>query len=273
MKHLKGVFSSVLFIFIVFNNVLLSQTYNNFFEITPQFVLKSFQWGEYNDNSVKLLEETGIQYGGGVASKIKFSSSLDLFIRADFYYYAGLVDYDGFLMLAGGGTEPYKTKTGYQGIESTLNFGYDFYAANQFVIAPELGFQFDYWLRDLDNGGKRGYEEVYSSFLIDFGTSFIYQFSRSSKIFLSVLAEYPLNISESIDLASRGQGGPLELNLESKPNIGLNMELGGTTYGIFLSFYMDYMLLSKSNIVQELFQPESDRMIVGVKLGYAFSIN
>ena len=108
---------------------------------------------------------------------------------------------------------------------------------------------------------------------IDFGTSLIYQFSRSSKIFLNILGEYPFLITESVDLASRGQGGPAEINLEPQPNIGLNMELGGTTYGVFLSFYLHYMLFTKSAFDQGFHQPESDRMVVGMKLGYTFSIN
>ena len=140
MRHLNSVLSFVIFIALVCNQILFAQPYNNLVEITPQFNLKSFLWGEYNDNSVKLLEEKGLQYGGGLTSKIKFSKSLDLFIQFDFNYCAGLVDYDGFLMLEDGGTEPYKSKTGYEGLETAINFGYDFYTGDQFIIAPEFGF-------------------------------------------------------------------------------------------------------------------------------------
>ena len=273
MKHLAYAGALIILMILTCIDLAWGQPNKNLIEITPQFTLKSFIWGEYNDDSKQLLEEKGLQYGGGVTSKIKFSKSLDLFTRFDFNYYAGLVDYDGFLMLEGGGTEPYKSKTGYEGLETAINFGYDFYAGDQFVIAPELGFQYEYWNRDIDNGGKYGYDEVYNLFFIDFGTSLIYQFSRSSKIFFNVFGEYPLTINESVDLASRGQGGPPKINLEPKSNIGLNMELGATTYGAFLSFYLDYLLFSKSAFDQGFHQPESDRTVVGMKLGYTFSIN
>ena len=273
MKHLTYAGALIILMILTCIDLAWGQPYKNLIEITPQFTLKSFIWGEYNDDSKQLLEEKGLQYGGGVTSKIKFSKSLDLFTRFDFNYYAGLVDYDGFLMLEGGGTEPYKSKTGYEGLETLINFGYDFYAGDQFIIAPELGFQYEYWNRDIDNGGKYGYDEVYNLLFIDFGTSLIYQFSRSSKIFFSVMGEFPLLITESVDLASRGQGGPADINLEPEPNIGLNMELGATTYGAFLSFYLDYLLFSKSAFDQGFHQPESDRSVIGMKLGYTFSIN
>lgn len=51
------------------------------------------------------------------------------------------------------------------------------------------------------------------------------------------------------------------------------MELGATTYGAFLSFYLDYLLLSKSAFDHGFHQPESDRAVIGMKLGYTFSIN
>lgn len=273
MKHLIYAGSLIILLILACNNLVSGQTYKNLIEITPQFTLKSFIWGEYNDNSIQVLEEKGLLYSGGITSKIKFSRSLDLFTEFDFHYYSGLIDYDGFLQNADGTTEPYKSKTGYQGLETILNLGYDIFAGDHFVIAPELGLQYEYWNRDIDNGGRYGYDEVYNLLFIDFGTNLIYQFSRSSRIFLNIMGEYPLLITESVNLASRGQGGPADINLEPLPNIGLSMELGGTTYGVYLSFYLDYMLFTKSAFDQGFHQPESDRTVVGMKLGYTFSIN
>jgi len=273
MKHLIYAGSLIILLILACNDLVWGQPFKNLVEITPQFTLKSFLWGEYNDNSVQLLEEKGLLYSGGITSKIKFSRSFDLFTKFDAHYYSGLIDYDGFLQNPDGTTEPYKSKTGYEGLETAINFGYDFYAGDQFIIAPELGFQYEYWNRDIDNGGQYGYDEVYNLLFIDFGCNFIYQFSRPAKIFLNILGEYPLLITESIDLASRGQGGPADINLEPQSNIGLNIELGATTYGAFLSFYLDYLLFSKSAFDQGYHQPESDRTVVGMKLGYTFSIN
>ena len=79
MKHLTYAGALIILMILACIDHARGQTYKNLVEITPQFILKSFLWGEYNDNSVQLLEENGLQYGGGVTSKIKFSKSLDLF--------------------------------------------------------------------------------------------------------------------------------------------------------------------------------------------------
>lgn len=251
---------------------LLAQTNKKLIEVTPQIVLKSFYWGEYNDKSVQLLEEQGMHYGGGFVSKFKFSRFLDLYTKLDLYYSTGLIDYNGFLQDAQGNTEPYKSKTDYRELETSISFGYDFTLAEYFVIAPEFGFQFEYWNRDIDNGGQYGYDEVYNMLSINFGSNFIFPLGNSSEIFFNILGRYPILIEESIDLASRGQGGPADINLEPGANLGLNLELGATVYGAFLSFYYDYLLFSKSKLDQGYFQPESDRSIVGLRLGYTFSI-
>jgi hypothetical protein len=270
MKHLIFKTLQISFLIAAGNTFLSAQTNKELIELTPQAVLKSFYWGEYNDNSELLLEETGMLYGGGINSKFKFSRSFDLYTKFDFYYCTGLVDYNGFLMLQGGGTEPYKSKTGYEDLETSLNFGYDFYIAEQFIIAPEIGFQYEYWERDIDNGGQYGYDELYDVLSIKFGSNFIFPLGRSSRVFLNIFGKYPVLIEESIDLASRGQGGPAEINLEPGANLGLNLELGANIYGAFISLYYDYLLFSKSDYDQGYFQPESDRSIVGLKLGYTF---
>jgi hypothetical protein len=270
MKHL--IIRAFLFILILSasSTSLLAQTNKVLIELTPQVVLKSFNWGEYNDKSELVLEETGLHYGGGINSKFKFSRSFDLYTKFDFYYCTGLVDYNGFLQDAQGNTEPYKSKTGYEDIETSLNFGYDLYIARQFIIAPEFGFQYEYWIRDIDNGGKYGYDEIYDMLSIKFGSNFIFPLGKSSGIFLNIFGKYPLLIEESIDLASRGQGGPADINLEPGANLGLNVELGANIYGAFISLYYDYMLFSKSGYDQGYFQPESDRSLVGLKIGYTF---
>jgi hypothetical protein len=270
-------FSSTCFwgiiLILLFQDLGYGQLYKNLIEITPQFSFRSFYWGEYDNNSVQLLEEAGFLYSAGISSKIKFNKRIDFYIKLDAQFYRGSVDYDGFLMLASGGTEPYKSKTGYKGLEAAMYFGYDFYTASNFAIAPELGFQYETWDRDIDEGGRYGYNEIYNSFLIDFGCNFMVLLSNSSKIFLNVLGEYPLLITESVNLASRGQGGPPNINLEPQPNIGINTELGANIFGAFISFYLDYILFSKSAFDKGFHQPESDRTLVGFKLGYTFLIN
>jgi hypothetical protein len=70
MKHL--IIRAFLFILILSasSTTLLAQTNKDLIELTPQVVLKSFYWGEYNDNSELVLEEEGMHYGGGINSKL-----------------------------------------------------------------------------------------------------------------------------------------------------------------------------------------------------------
>lgn len=270
MKQLTFVTIQIILLAAASNTFLFAQTNKNLIEVTPQVVLKSFYWGEYDDKSVQLLEEKGMHYGGGFNSKFKFSRSFELYTKLDLYYCTGLIDYNGFLQDAQGNTEPYKSKTNYRAFETSLNFRYDFYLAEYFVIAPEFGFHFEYWNRDIDNGGQYGYDEVYNMLSFNFGSNFIFPLGNSSKIFLNILGKYPILIEESIDLASRGQGGPANISLEPVANLGFNLELGANIYGTFFSFYYDYLLFSKSKLDQGYFQPESDRSVVGLKLGYTF---
>lgn len=60
MKHLIYAASLIILLILAYNDLVSGQTYKNLVEITPQFTLKSFIWGEYNDNSIQLLEEKGL---------------------------------------------------------------------------------------------------------------------------------------------------------------------------------------------------------------------
>lgn len=270
MKSFNISFLLFLESFLLFPGKSNCQKSNDLFEFTPHLIGKYFYWGEYNDYSFQMLEEYGNLFGGGFQSKIKFSRSFNLYINVYACFSYGIVNYNGFLQNNDGTFEAYKSETVYDWFESTLNFGYDFYAFNSFTISPEFGFQFESWDRDIDNGGQYGYDEIYDIFLIDFGFIFTALFSSKVHIFFKILGEYPLLIEESINLAIRGQGGPAEINLEPKPNIGINLELGANIHDSFLSVFMDYMIFSKSLYDNGFHQPESDRSVVGIKLGYTF---
>lgn len=256
-------------IFMIFTSRSLSQS-SKLFEITPTVGLKYFYWGEYNNNDVQNLEEYGFVYSTNISAKTKFSKSLQLFAFTDVGFYYGIINYIGYLQLTNGNTESYKSETGYVGIEFAVNLGYDITFGKYFVLSPEFGVGYEYWKRDIDNGGMYGYDELWDFLYLDFGSSFIVPFSPSSKIFLKILGEYPISISEFIDLTSRGQGGPASISLEPGSNIGVNLELGAEIYGAYLSFYLDYLLFSSSVFDQGYHQPRSDRSLTGLKLGYMF---
>jgi len=232
--------------------------------------VKYFYWGEYNIYDVQDLEEYGLVYSGNISVKTKFSNSFQLYTFTDVGFYYGIINYNGFLQSFNGEAESYKSETKYQGIEIVINLGYDIYLGEYFTLSPECGVGYEYWDRDLDDGGQYGYNELWDFFYLNFGSYFTMPLQHSSKIFLKILAKYPLLISESVDMSSRGQGRPANINLEPGSNIGLNLELGAIIYGAHLSIFLDYLLFSSSVFDQGYHQPRSDRSITGLKLGYTF---
>lgn len=250
--------------------LLTAQQEKQLLHFTPQAGIGFFNWEETLENGDKLLEEDGTIYQVGLSSKIKFSKKIGLFLYADGMVYFGTIDYDGSLQDNFGNLTPYRSETAYFGLDFTINSGYDFYLGKQFVISPEFGFQYEYWKRDIDNGGQYGYDEFYNLFYIDFGSKFLISLSPSASVFLKIMGEYPVSVSESIDLAARGQGGPSDISLEPGSNFGINLELGATVYGALFSFGYDYLLFSKSDPDQGYHQPESERSIIKLKLGYTF---
>lgn len=240
---------------------------NSLFNITPIVGTKYFYWGEYS-NSLQNLEEYGFLWDIGVNSKTKFSRAFDLYIYSGFDVYYGIVNYNGYLQDQYGNSEPYKNETAYLGLGLNLNLGYDVYLSRYFIFSPEFGFGYELWERDVDNGGQYGYAELWNLALLNFGCGFTFSIPPSSKIYLKILGNFPVAITESIDLSARG--GPSEINLEPEPNPGISLELGTVIYGAHLSFYMEYILFSPSALDQGYHQPESDRNLTGLKLGYQF---
>lgn len=251
-------------------NSIFAQTNCKLFNITPYFGARYFYWGEYNNYKKQNLEEYGTIFLGGINSKTKFSQSIDLFAYTDFLFYYGLVNYNGYLMLNTGGTESYQSETDYWGLVFLLNMGYNFRLGRHFILSPELGVEYECWNRDVDNGGNYGYDEFWEIFFFDFGCNFVLPITTMSKIFLKILGKYPLIISESVNLASRGRDGLSDINLEPGSNIGLNLELGAKIYGFFLSIQIDYLLFSSSTFDHGFNQPRSDRSLTGLRLGYTF---
>lgn len=243
----------------------------NLIKITPLIGLKFYSWGEYDNNSTQNLDESGTQFLIGFSAKHELIGNMNFYVRSDFYYYTGTVDYDGYLQNDYGGNTPYKTETGYNGFELLINSGYNFNVTHNLSLAPELGLEYEHWKRDLGKGDKHGYLESYNVFFIDFGFNGRLKISPNVSIFMKFLGEAPLSISEGVDLSSNNN--LKEIDLAPKSNMGINFETGVTAYNASFSFYIDYLLFSPSDINQSIFQPESDRSIFGIKLAYDFYFN
>jgi hypothetical protein len=242
------------------------------FQITPYFALDGYRWKEFGDTGDELLTESGLLFGLGLRPKVSFGSSMRFFLDAEFEYWFGSVDYEGFIQGQNGVRTPYTTTTVYGGIDFSLKAGYKFPVAKSFDLTPAAGFGYQYWNRNLDNGGKNGYDEQYSVFLLDLGVTGLYQFSRPSQGYLTLLLEMPVSISESIDLASRGQGGPANISLSPGTSPAFQIRLGGSFYNVFVEGFFRTWLLTKSNEDQGYHQPESTQKKFGVRLGYVIGV-
>lgn len=251
---------------------MFAQPFRPTFEITPYGGLHGYGWKEFDANGQQALKESGPRYQFGVLSRVSFLRDRQLFVDADLRYTTGLVDYDGFLMDQLGNRTPYTTKTGYSGFEATASTGYAFKLASDAYLAPLAGFGFEFWNRDLDNGGPQGYDEKYTVVLATVGTEFVYLVSPSYRMFSMVGMRLPLSISESINLAARGQGGPADINLSPGINPRFIVQAGGTVYSVHVSFFFETWTLSASPADKGFHQPESTRTYFGLNIGYTIGV-
>ena len=234
--------------------------------------MQGFQWEEFDDSGQSSLSEAGARYCIGVSSRLFLSSQRDLFIEMNLEFLFGRVGYDGYLITQLGQRVPYSTATSYTGYEGLFHMGFSFTPLTALQFAPVVGFGIEYWNRDLDDGGTRGYDESYSVSLASLGITAKYLIAQNAEVFSAVFLRIPISLSEAVDIASRGQGGPENLTLEPGINSRLLVEAGGMFSRVYAALYFETWTLSKSNVEQGYFQPESTRNHFGVKLGYSFSL-
>lgn len=241
-------------------------------QISPFIKLNSFNWKEFDDNDKQLLEESGMLFGFGSNAKYFFLRKKELMTEAEFSIYFNKVDYDGFLQDNQGGQTPYKSSTVYFGLQFTANAGWVFQPDKKLFLIPVLGFELEYWNRDIDDGGRFGYDEKYTVFLLQIAGRTKYLLSKNFDLISNLSFKFPLSISENIDLASRGQGGPSDINLNPKSNPRIYIEAGGEFMNASLSVFFETWLLGKSDADQNYHQPESSRKMFGAKLSYNFEL-
>ena len=272
--HNLKIIQSLILLFYIFLSGSISEyciaQNDKLFELTPSVGFEYLSWGEYNQLEEQDLEEYGLVYKINLIAKSKFSENLGLYASTEGKFYYGIIDYNGYLQLSSGGTEPFKTETGYMGFDFCGNLGNDFCLGKNFILSPVIGIGYEYWERDIADGGQYGYIERWDFLYFNFCTCFIFPLSSSSEILLNISGKYPLQINESVNLSSRGNAGPSNINLNPGNNIGLDIELGTKTHGIFLSLNLEYLLFSSSPFNQGFHQPRSDRSLTGLNLGYSF---
>jgi hypothetical protein len=246
----------------------LAQNSSAPFQITPHADFKFFGWKEFGDNGDELLKESGLLYSFGVVPRLAFGDARKFFVESEMFVNLGTVDYDGFLQDAQGQQTPFKTKTVYFGFEVDPAAGYVLSLSKQFDLTPTAGFGFEHWKRNLDNGGPNGYDEKYSVFLFQVSVNGKLVLNRDIHLLSGLGIKIPVSISESVDLASRGQGGPSDINLSPGISPRIRIGAGASIYHALIEFSFETWTLTKSSDDKNYHQPESTRKMFGIRLGY-----
>ncbi len=248
----------------------IAQINKNDFSLTPFARISSYNWKEFDDNGKQLLEESGMLFAFGTKAEFFFLRKKELLVETDLMTYFNKVNYDGFLQDNQGNQTPYKSKTVYFGLQFGANAGWIFPLDKNFFVTPLLGFELEYWNRDIDDGGRFGYDEKYTIFLFQVAGRTKYAIAKNFNLTSNLSFKFPLSIAENIDLASRGQGGPSDINLSPKSNPRILIEAGAEYMNAAVSIFFETWTLGKSAQDQGFLQPESTRKMFGVKLAYSF---
>jgi hypothetical protein len=251
-------------------NPLLAEDVNRPVQLRVYSDLRSHQWEEFTANGSRLLKESGLLNGLGFALRFSLGKERRFFIEPEIGGYIGKVDLDGFLQDNLGNRTPYTTKTGYRGLEVSASVGYVFSVTGEFQLTLMSGTGFEYWNRDIDDGGRFGYDEKYTVFSQSIALKPIVALSRAVILFVGVTVDLPFSISESVDLASRGQGGPSDISLSPGVEPRFQVEGGVRIYSIAATMYFKTWTLSESPQDRQVYQPESTRRVLGFRIAYEF---
>ena len=245
-----------------------AQHLNQTFQMTTCADFKWYGWKEFGDINEELLNEDGMLYGFGLIPRVAFGDTKKFYLESETTVHFGKVDYDGFLQNQFGQRTPYSTKTVYRGFETAATAGYIFSLSDQFDLTPTVSFGYEYWKRDLDDGGPNGYDERYKALLVHIGIEGTILLNRHIQFLSAVSMRIPVSISETIDLASRNQGGPADISLS--PGVSPRIRIGGgvSIYRVLIEVSFETWTLTKSDEDKGYHQPESTRKIFFVRLGY-----
>jgi len=239
------------------------------FQLNPRVDLRFFTWKEFGTNDRELLTESGPLFAFGVDPRVSFGRGKRFFVEAGTRLYLGKVDYDGAMMNG----IPYKSKTGYFGLELLPTAGYVFSLGRHLQLSPTAGVGFEYWNRDIDDGGRNGYDEKYTVYRIHSGLRGTYLLNRDIRFYSTLQLKVPVSISESVRLGARGQGRPLDVSLSPGISPAIVVEGGSTIHGVDVALYYETWTLARSNEDKGFHQPESTRKIFGIRVGHSFGLN
>jgi hypothetical protein len=235
-------------------------------ELTVYATLPYFKWTEMVDGST-FVKERGAQYGAGIMIRGNLNKTLTAQLKGEFF--AGDVDYDGAIQYSDGSTTPFIGKTGYFGARMGLDLGRQFSLKNKTSIEPFFGLGYRWWQRELPSGKDvqgmevPGYIEEWNTLYGRFGVRTGYSVRSRTKLYLELGGRGPLNNNYRLsNIADTGA-----MLLKSGKQLSVFGEIGARIGRFQMGFYYEGFRFSKSAIVEDSYQPQSDLNIFGLKLG------
>lgn len=231
-------------------------------------MINDFTWEENLPNGTS-LEESGLLFGIHLQGHIDLPQAWESYLYGEFY--AGTVDYDGFLVDLDGSIEPYQSETTYAGIAGAWDAGYDVSASTYWTVLPFVGLGLHYWIRSLDDEEGYGYDEYWLTLYGRAGLRVAWQYSPETEVYALgafLLPFYNYERAVNVPLSP----GNDDIELEPEEEVGYQFEAGVNHGRLHASIFYEAMNFGQSDLddTGSFFQPESTRDVVGGRVGIRF---
>lgn len=228
-----------------------------------------FSWKETFKGET-YVEETGALSGAGLEYAWRGTNGWGAGILVELF--GGEVDYDGGIQLPTGEFMPVESDTVYFGTRIEGRLFRDI-ARGKATWTPEAGVGLRMWVRDFESEASAEVEDAaYKEYWFD-GYGFLgvggkYSLSAKSDVHARVRVKLPMGTAEYIDASNNG--GPDDIELEPEAQVGWQAEAGATIKGLEIDLFVETLDYDQSDLDEETetyFQPDSEALLVGVKLG------
>jgi hypothetical protein len=240
--------------------------------ITPYLGVQNFRWIESEDYGERIVEESGFLNTVQLQSQLLLTPQKKVLFEVDIRYSFGKTNYDGYLLLNDGNQTPFKTNTGYSGIEASVLVGYAVTLSNGVRLYPLAGTGLEFWQRHLDKGGSMGYTENFRVFHANVGLRAEYSPSKHIEISTSGMVKQPLSAFLTIPIQFSDNTEVSELHLILPKNSSWQFNAGIKIFNFSIEAYYDTWELGKSSEDRGFYLPTTNRTRKGIIVGYSISI-
>lgn len=224
-------------------------------------------WTEEDAAGRRLLKEEGPLLGLGVTHDWPLGRAMEIAERLEGF--VGEVDYDGRTQLG----DPVRTTTEYYGLTGELDARLRVPVNGDFDLLPFAGLGARAWLRRIDNTSRfsSGYDETWLTAYARAGGRFEWRATGRLHLFASAALRIPLYNRARYSLSF--DGGDDHVTVEPGRETTVAAEAGATVGSAHVAVFYEQLKFSRSDSESvppfEVFQPESEGRLIGLKLGIA----